>query len=934
MSRGNGITRARRRLSKTLAVTSVVLLALVGGLWFSQSAPAATVGATAGFTHTQTVTRDHLVDGKDEVVDTRKVTVNVDTTRDLRDRQTINVTWSGAHPTGAVVYDNNSQYAASQEYPMVILECRGVDSTRVPATQQISPETCYTQTPDTRYQPRSQGFFPAWRVDRYAAVADRALVVDAPHPIPPACQELDTDAERWVPFVGANGAVYSGGGLGCAGLAPEQSIVQTPLAPPNATFGTTDVAGNGSARFVVNTEDTNATLGCSVSVKCAIVAIPIMGISCDAQGTARLPGGPPLPAADVPTDPAAAFATCSQKGASEPGAAGTQGPGASVQLPVTGQLWWAASNWRNRITVPLTFAQSASVCGIISSRPPINFYGSESLLPATQQWAPTFCLNPSLYPINHVQASEVQAKNLLQTGLANGTYIGVKAAFQGMPAQSPFINPVVQAPTGISGFAIAYIMDDGQKREYKSLRLNARLLAKLLTMSYPTYPDVKHDWASYTVKVGSKMETPYFAQASNPLDMAVDPEFLALNPGMKLPQISQLESTATLYAMSSDSDVMTALTSYINSDPDARAWLDGRPDPWGMVVNPNYRGIALPLSSWPQLDTYYNGLGNPCLSDNHSPILPLVAAPVSDPSVIPFNVQFGIANSQVACNVPNGLPDTAANRSVGALGREETGSRFVLGLVSLADARRYQLDTAALQTQKAPGADDFTDLSDRSFVQPTTGALRAAALMLTPDESQKTWIVPYDRMRTDPAGKNAYPGIMLLSTDVPTKYLDADDANRYARFLNYVAGPGQTAGLANGDLAPGYLPITAANGLLRLANYTRASAVAVANQKGVVPNLDGSVDPVPGGGGGSPSSASQPSDSGQSDASSDAAPTPPPATAAPQVSSSAPNTIEARPAGSTAGISTGVLGFALPALFILALLTGLASAYVSGVGRR
>ena len=64
------------------------------------------------------------------------------------------------------------------------------------------------------------------------------------------------------------------------------------------------------------------------------------------------------------------------------------------------------------------------------------------------------------------------------------------------------------------------------------------------------------------------------------------------------------ESEAELYALSSDSDVMYALTSYINADPEARAWLNGTPDPWGMTVNPAYQGISLPLSSWPQLDTY------------------------------------------------------------------------------------------------------------------------------------------------------------------------------------------------------------------------------------------------------------------------------------------------------------------------------------------
>ena len=64
---------------------------------------------------------------------------------------------------------------------------------------------------------------------------------------------------------------------------------------------------------------------------------------------------------------------------------------------------------------------------------------------------------------------------------------------------------------------------------------------------------------------------------------------------------------ATLFSILSQSDVMWALTSYINADPEARAWLNGKPDPWGMVVNPAYEGIKLPVESWPLLDTTTNG---------------------------------------------------------------------------------------------------------------------------------------------------------------------------------------------------------------------------------------------------------------------------------------------------------------------------------------
>ena len=69
---------------------------------------------------------------------------------------------------------------------------------------------------------------------------------------------------------------------------------------------------------------------------------------------------------------------------------------------------------------------------------------------------------------------------------------------------------------------------------------------------------------------------------------------------------AQLAAAASvLLALSGESDVTWALTSYINSNPAARAWLNGQPDPWGMTVNCEYKGIKLPVSSWPLLSTYY-----------------------------------------------------------------------------------------------------------------------------------------------------------------------------------------------------------------------------------------------------------------------------------------------------------------------------------------
>ena len=90
---------------------------------------------------------------------------------------------------------------------------------------------------------------------------------------------------------------------------------------------------------------------------------------------------------------------------------------------------------------------------------------------ATQQWNPYFCLNPKLFNVNDVLMSEPQAKNLLQQG-------SIEAAIQGEPPPVPsgqksfFTNPTVQAPAAVTGFAIAYVIDNANGSPYTELELD------------------------------------------------------------------------------------------------------------------------------------------------------------------------------------------------------------------------------------------------------------------------------------------------------------------------------------------------------------------------------------------------------------------------------------------------------------------------------
>ena len=846
---------------------------------------AATTGSAV--TVSTTLTRAHLnADGTETVADQRTVTLTVEQTKDLHSRQPVRVSWKGAHPTGSLVTDPTSSLARVEEYPMVLLECRGTAAT-------ITPQSCWTQSTPERFAADYNTGFPAWRVDRRADKADRHAVVGAPSPRPAKCGRPNL-AEHWLPFASVNGTSYNASNVfGCGTQAPESSNVGAGQ-PSNTTYAVTAADGTGTTKFTTWTSEDNASLGCGPSVPCSLVAVPVMGISCDETAAGQDAADRPKP--DVLDD---VKADCRSKGNYAVGAP-NQNAGGNAES-VSGSLWWAASNWGGRITVPLGFAPLANACDITGGASGVDVYGSELLVQATSQWRPRFCLTKGVTAFKHVQVGEPQAKSLLTQGT-------IGAGFVSTAPDGGFGRPVVLAPTAVTGFSISYAIDDAKHEEYDDLKLTPRLLAKLLTESYPAVNAVKNE---------------YDALSKNPLDMTQDPEFKALNPGVG--DVSVGATAAELYSLSSDSDVIRALTSYLDADTDARAWLDGTPDPYGMVVNPSYKGITLPVESWPQRDAFepkkfYASGNNECLQYNPVPYLPLVSAPTARLASISLGLQFAITNSQINCQPVPGL-DNGVGAKLVSPGRQAPGSRFLIGVTSLGDAARYQLDSAALQVKAGV------------FARPTSSALEAAAALLKPDTTSGTWRLDLTKAGT----ATPYPGTMLVSTAVRTAGLKPDEAAAYADFLTFVAGEGQVTGLGTGQLPPGYLPLTAANGLGDLARYTVRAAAAVRAQSGTVPALvEAPVVATP-----TTSAPTPPPDTGTTGGTAvvpttsvsapSAAPLPAPSLAGP-VPSPVPSAVLA--SGVTPTAASKVAASLLPALVGLAVVGGLVALVVGRLGRR
>lgn len=813
-------TRVRRRARRFGGLLAAIGLVAGSAVLIIPSAASAAVGAAQPVTKSATVSRFYVSDdGSKTTLDQRTVSVTVSATTNLRSLQLVNVTWSGAHPTGGIVGDPNSDKSQNQEYPMVLLECRGTDAANVAADKQVTPSTCWTQFADERFFGTTVPF-PAWRSDASAAPAQRAATVNAPDGATLAkttcpSQLFGVLAQRWVPFVGADGTVYPGGPQACGGLAPEAATANlSSLAlPSNETFGVTDKNGSGSASFDIFTAEDHASLGCSQSVACTLEAIPIEGINCDPSGV--LSQGNDQPGPDDISD---AISGCETAGNFDPG--DLLPAQKSGQTAVDGRLWWSPSNWNRRISFPLTFAQPDNVCSVLNQSTPTNVYGSELLAQATTQWAPHFCLDSKSFNFNHVYTPEPEARSLLATG-------NISAAFTSEPPDVPYSKPTVQAPTAVTGFGVAFQIDDANLHQVTSLKLDARLLAKLLTMSYPDQSFVKSGDAPLS---------------ANPLNMTYDPEFQALNPG--IPE-QAIDGAATLLTLDSDSDLVYALTSYINADPEARAWLNGTPDPWGMVVNPNYKRITLPTKNWPVNDSYepldvYSPGHIDCLYGNPVPYLPLVAAPVASLIALGQDMEFGISPSQTVCLLPSPIPGDLTGAKMVAVGRQPVGFRFMLGTVSLGDAFRDGIPLASLETSSSVDpSTKITNSNGRTFVAPTNDSLQRAAALLKPDATTSTWPIPYAAMRNNPADAGAYPGTMVVYTDVPTTGLNKADATNLADLIRFDAGAGQAQGATPGTLPVGYLPMTAANGLGSLVTYANRAADAVAAQSGTVPSVTG-----------------------------------------------------------------------------------------------
>lgn len=518
-----------------------------------------------------------------------------------------------------------------------------------------------------------------------------------------------------------------------------------PFGPMNTAYATSAKNGTGQLDIQILTVAENQFLGCSVRHRCSLVIVPAQG-----GDTLSVPPNCSDHSIDTGGTDLGQFAFSSQTG---------------------------SCSWKQRIIIPLRFAPAPGNCPIKNAA--FTAIGSPMLLRAMNLWRAGLCTSASPLAITFNSAiTEPEAIADLPSGLGD-------VALTTRPSSTKLVTKktYTYAPVAISAVAIAYWVDNpvtGQP--VRSLKLDPRLVAKLVTQSY-NFDNEGCGNGRPPKKIGCDG-----AVDGNPFTLFTDPEFRRLNPKIQAPigfgsafQVPTVES--------GHSDMTWEITRWMSANKPTAGFMAGQFDQWGMHVNTNYLGLKYPIDSFTAQDSY------PIIAHKYSPVFPLnlvanYQAENWDPGTDWEKDQFG--------NFPRDPIQVP-------------GERALFAILDSGDAAAFRFPVAKILNHSG------------HYVAPTARSMAAAVPSLTTGKSNHiTQRVDY---KIQKAG--AYPLTMVIYAMVPTSGVKAAKAAAIARFLDYVAGPGQTPGVQPGDLPPGYLPLPA-----KLRAETVKAAALVRNQKG------------------------------------------------------------------------------------------------------
>ncbi|MFJ1598504.1 hypothetical protein [Streptomyces sp. NPDC088261] len=480
------------------------------------------------------------------------------------------------------------------------------------------------------------------------------------------------------------------------------------------------------------------------------------------------------------------------------------GTGGNNQMLQSSPL--STSNWAQRLVFPMGFQPVGDGCALDKAER--RMIGSEMVTDALTSWQSRLCAGGETR-FTFSQSGE----DFARSQITEPTDSAPGLAFTIDPVRAPKgAAPVVHAPVALSGLTVGFFWEREGETAVEDIKITPRLLAKILTASYIN--DVR-------LMTGAESTVPAHL-VGNAASIVVDPEFLDLNPQFKEGALNPLANAGAIMLIGDVSDVNGIVWRYLQSDPEARAFLKGEADPWGTKVNPYYKKLNLDSKApvdFPKVDPTETELTS---DGKHITYGQLDWAPyVADMHQGALFVRRGSNGGKSRIE-----QDTSAPEGVKLVGVPPThGSRRAYGIVDTASAARYQLGVAALRT------------SDGRFVKPTDASmLKAVGTM------KDTAVAGVRAADPGKARGGAYPLTMLTYAAASTD-LDRPVREDYARVLRYAAGQGQVPGYGPGELPPGYVPLPAA-----LRRQTEAAADRL--EKGN-PEADASGDGASSGGGGS-----------------------------------------------------------------------------------
>ncbi len=448
----------------------------------------------------------------------------------------------------------------------------------------------------------------------------------------------------------------------------------------------------------------------------------------------------------------------------------------------------SASHWANRVQIPLSFSPLTVSCALGNSERRV--VGTEMISAAFYSWQPSLCKDIATF--GYSQIGDGEARRQITGSLFGSSGL----AFIADPIDEELRgkNQLVYAPVANSAVVVAFNIEKNFKSDsplvsqngalVTDLKLNARLVAKLLTQSYRN--DVPGGNTQEHVK-------------DNPRSLVADPEFIQLNPDFEYFQRG-LEPGGLLVALGS-SDSTALVWRWLQNDPKASSFLKGTSDQWGMKLNKFYSTLELAtdteIESFPKADlsTY-----RPNSSTPEPGFSTLDMRPYShDMLDAAAAARRGDSKSKTIWD-PNKIP--AAFASGGA---QPIGQRFMLAITDLPAAERYGLGVATLVSSTGQES------------KPTASTMNAAVSAMPVDAS--TGILYND-------GKSvkgtAYPWTSLTYAVVNVCTQTPKALSEYSSMLNYAAGPGQITGEAQGMLPYGYVPLQA-----NLSSKAKAAAKAL-----------------------------------------------------------------------------------------------------------